>query len=366
MVFRPSSRRRRGATAALAVALASGVLAGCGQVEPHTAEDGIVVLRIGDSFPASHPIDVGGVIPFREYLEHHGPAVGLDVEYFANGQMGEQGDMPALLRKGVVDLAPVSPAYVGTELPLSNVGDLPGLVPDACVGADAVLDAMQPGKTLFKEELEPHGVRPLWVALVPDYEILGTKRPIERPEQASGRLLRSTGGVADRVVDHVGASGVSMPLGELFEAISRDTVDGTVASPVSIASYKLGEVLDFATIGAQLGSFTVTFSVSEGIWQQLTPEQQRVLREAAEVAQRGVCRSLTEAGETAVEEMRGQGVELIEIGPKQRPAWDAVAEPVQQSWAADLESIGLPGRRVLAEFEQSLAEAQQARQGETR
>src|SRR5690606_2236985 len=229
MVFRPSPRRRRSATAALAVALA-GVLTGCGQVEPHTAEDGTVVLRIGDSFPASHPIDAGGVVASRGYLEQHGPAVGLEVEYFATGQMGEQGDMPALLRKGVVDLAPVSPAYVGTELPMSNVGDLPGLVPDACIGADAVLDAMQPGKTLFEEELKPHGVRPLWVALVPDYEVLGTKRPIERPEQAAGRLLRSTGGVADRVVDHVGASGVSMPLGELFEAISRDTVDGTVAS----------------------------------------------------------------------------------------------------------------------------------------
>lgn len=363
-MFRAATRRR--GAAALAGALAIGTLAGCGQAEPSKAEDGTVVLRIGDSFPASHPIDTGGVIPFRKYLEERGPAVGLDVEYFANGQLGEQSDIPALLRKGVVDLAPVSPAYVGTELPLSNVGDLPGLAPDACVGADAVLDAMRPGSTLFEEELKPRGVRPLWVALVPYYEVLGTKGPIERPEQAAGRLLRSTGGVADRVVDRIGASGVSMPLGELFEALSRDTVDGTVASPVSIASYKLGEVLDFATSGARLGSFTVTFSISDAIWQQLAPAQQRVLAEAAELAQEGVCRSLTKAGETAVEAMRGQGVDLIEIGPQQRPAWDAVAEPVQQSWARDLESIGRPGHRVLAEFEQSLARAEQARSGENR
>ncbi|MFC7344178.1 TRAP transporter substrate-binding protein DctP [Saccharopolyspora griseoalba] len=364
MVFRCSTRRRRWTAAALAAGvLLGGTLTGCGPARP-PADQGSVVLRIGDSFPASHPIDEGGVIPFREYLERHGPAVGLDVEYFANGQMGEQRDMPTLLRKGVLDLAPVSPGYVGSELPMSNVGDLPGLASDPCTGADAVLDAMSPGKTLFEEELRPHGVRPLWVALITDYEVLGTKHPIERPEQAAGRLLRSTGGVADRVVDHVGASGVSMPLGELFEALSRDTVDGTVASPVSIASYKLGEVLDFATSGAQLGSFTVTFSVGEGVWQRLTPDQQRVLREAAAVAQDGVCRKLTEEGETAVAEMRGQGVELVEIGPRQRSAWNAVAEPVQQSWASDLESIGMPGHRVLAEFRRSLAEAEQASRGE--
>src|SRR5690606_22941949 len=100
MVIRPSFRRRRWLAASLAVVLASGVLVGCGQVGPHTADDGTAVLRIGDSFPASHPIDTGGVLPFREYLEQNGPEVGLDVEYFANGQMGEQGDMPTLLRKG--------------------------------------------------------------------------------------------------------------------------------------------------------------------------------------------------------------------------------------------------------------------------
>lgn len=365
-MFRSSTYRRRDAAALLAGALVSGTLTGCGPTQPRTTADGTTVLRIGDSFPTSHPVDEGGVTPFRKYLERHGPAVGLDVEYFANGQMGEQRDMPTLLRKGVLDLAPVSPGYVGSELPMSNVGDLPGLASDPCSGADAVLDAMRPGKTLFEEELRPHGVRPLWVALITDYEVLGTKRPIESPEQAAGRLLRSTGGVADRVVDHLGASGVSMPLGELFEALSRDTVDGTVASPVSIATYELGEVLDFATSGARLGSFTVTFSISEGVWQRLTPDQRRVLHEAAALAQDGVCRKLTEEGETAVAEMREQGVELVEVGPQQRPAWNAVAEPVQQSWADDLESIGMPGHRVLAEFRRSLAAAEQAKRGKHR
>ncbi|WP_084653122.1 TRAP transporter substrate-binding protein DctP [Nocardioides insulae] len=341
--------------------LIAAVLGGCGGPQAEQEAHGATVLRIGDSFPATHPIGVGGVTPFLEYLDEHGPEAGLEVEYFANGQVGDQSDMPALLRKRVVDMAPVSPAYVGTELPLSNVGDLPGLVPDACTGADAVLASMQEGTTLFEEELAPHGIRPLWVALVPDYELLGTNKPVLTPEQAAGRLLRSTGGVADRVVDEVGAAGVSMPLGELFEALSRGTVDGTVASPVSIASYKLGEVLDFATDGARLGSFTVTFSISETTWDTLTEEQREILLAASRTAQEGVCREMVESGETAVQEMRDQGVELIEIGAAERAQWDAIAEPVREGWAEDLESIGRPGRQVLTEFEQELEKAKRER-----
>lgn len=337
--------------------LLTAALAACGTAPPHRDAEGRTVIKIGDSFSATHPVGAGGVQPFRDHLEEHGPGVGLAVEYFASGQVGDQGDMPAILRSGVVQMAPVSPAYVGTELPLSNVGDLPGLVPDACTGGDAVLGAMQPGGTLFETELAPHGIRPLWAAVVPDYEAMSTRTPIARPEDAAGRLVRSTGGVADRVVDSMGAAGVSMPLGELYEALSRDTVSGTVASPVSIGSYKLGEALDHTTDGARLGAFTITFSVSEPFWASLDDAQRGVITEAAALAQDGVCRAITETGEAALAEMREQGVQVSPVSAADRAAWDALAEPVRRQWVADLERSGHPATRVLQEFEESLARA---------
>lgn len=113
----------------LATALSSAalVLVGACAGPPHESADGDKVLKFGDSFSSTHPIGEGGVTPFLKALEQGGEDVGLEVEYFAKGQMGDQRDMAALLRSGVIQMGPVSPAYVGTELPLSNVGDLPGL-----------------------------------------------------------------------------------------------------------------------------------------------------------------------------------------------------------------------------------------------
>lgn len=363
MPLRPilrSRRRRRGCLAGAAVAgvLVGGLAGGCAAPPHHNAE-GDVVLKFGDSFSATHPIGAGGVTPFIEKLHEEGPGVGLEVEYYANGQLGKQRDMVTLLRSGVMQVGPVSPAYVGTELPLSNVGDLPGLVSDACVGADAVLATMQQGGTLYDEELEPRGIRPLWVAVVPHYEAMTGEGAIAKPSDAEGHILRSTGGVADRVVDEVGAAGVSMPLGELYEAISRGTVEGTVASPVSIASYKLGEVLGFTTDGARLGAFTITFSISDDVWQELDAAQQELLLEASALAQQGACEAIEEAATAALTEMRDQGVEVLEIGPDSRAEWDALATPVRDKWVEDLESTGRPAARVLEEFEVALEEAAQ-------
>lgn len=324
---------------------------------PHRNAEDDLILKFGDSFSATHPIGAGGVTPFIDVLEERGGDVGLEVEYFGSGQMGKQRDMAALLRSGVIQLGAVSPAYVGTELPLSNVGDLPGLISDACTGADAVLDIMADGSTLFEEELEPHGIRPLWVAIVPHYEAMTAGLPAHEPDDLNGEILRSTGGVADRVVDEVGAAGVSMPLGDLYEAISRKTVAGTLASPASIGSYKLGEVLRYSTEDARLGAFTVTFSISEEVWDLLDDKQRELLLAASEMAQDGACKAIEDEQAAALKEMREQGVKIHKISNKDRAGWDALAEPVREQWITDLESTGRPATEVLSEFEAALEEA---------
>lgn len=344
--------------AGLALLMTSGC-AGTSEPDPDAME-----VRIGDSFAATHPIGRSGTAVFMETLRSEGPGAGMDIHYFASGQLGKQRDMPAVLRTGIAQIAAISPAYVGTQLPLSNVGDLPGFTQDPCVGADAMLEIMQPGTTLFATELEPQDVRPLWVAYIPGYEAMSAAFPVESVESLHGKIMRSTGGAADRVVDEAGAAGVSMPLGDMYEAISRGTVEGTLASPISITPYSLEEVINYSTDGASLGSFTVTYSVSNAVWNEMTPEQQAVLTEASELAQVEVCQELTTSLEESKQAMRDSGVQMIEVTDAERPEWEALAAPVREAWVEDLESIGLPARKVMDDFTAALDRAEAEHGGE--
>lgn len=336
------------------------LVAGCSPGE----DPGKTEVRVGDSFAATHPIGRSGTAAFMDVLENKGPDAGMDIEYYASGQLGKQRDMPAVLRTGIAQIAAVSPAYVGTQLPLSNVGDLPGFTQDPCVGGDAMLEIMQPGTALFEAELAPQDVRPLWVAYIPGYEAMSGAFPVDSVEALHGKIMRSTGGAADRVVDEAGAAGVSMPLGDMYEAISRGTVEGTLASPISITPYSLEEVISYSTDGARLGSFTVTYSVSNSAWNDMTPEQQAVLTEASELAQVEVCEELTRSMDESKQAMRDSGVQMIEVTDAQRPVWEALAAPVREAWVNDLESIGLPARQVLDDFTAALARAEAEHGGE--
>ena len=351
----PRPRRVRRVAAVLGASLLT--LAACGTPSAPHDDDGAIVLKMADSFATTHPIGRSGTKVFLETLRQDGPDAGLKIDYFESGQLGDQADMPALLRTGTAQIAAVSPAYVGTELPLSNVGDLPGFTQDSCVGADATLEMMQPGRTLFEEELKAQNIHPLWIGYIPAYEAMSGSFPITSADDIKGKIMRSTGGVADRVVRSAGAAAVSMPLGDMYEALSRGTVEGTLASPISVTPYKLEEVLRYSTEGARLGSFTATYSISENVWQGLGSEQRAVFQKAADLAQKASCKELNASISTSKKAMRDAGVHMDVVSAKNRPQWDAISDEVRRNWVDDLDSVGLPSQQVLDEAVDAFAKA---------
>lgn len=337
-------------TAALA-ALALGV-AGCAG-DGAAADHGDGVLVMGDSFSLKHPIGRGGTESFVEGLREQGGDVGLGVEYYASGQLGKQWDMPTIVRTGVADISVVSPSYVASEMPLSSVGDLPGLVKDSCQAGYALREMMSEGGILYEEEFKPLNLRPLWVGVIPSYEAMTANRDVAVPGDLHGTVQRSTGGAQDRIVDAVGAAGVAMPIGDLYEALTRGTVEGTVASPVSITPYGLQEVISHSTKGANLGSFTTVYVMNEDTWQGLTDEQRELITDLAGQSQQGVCEELNKSVGDSYEEMEQAGVTFNDVSDD-AAEWEALLEPTRQNWVRDLESMGRPAGRVLEEFEKAL------------
>ena len=91
--------------------------------------DGVRTLVVADSYPVSHPASRDGIVHFTDRVrELTGGA--LDVEYYPSEQLGKSTDYVKLVASRAVDIGVVSPPYLSDKLPLSNVGDLPGLSTD--------------------------------------------------------------------------------------------------------------------------------------------------------------------------------------------------------------------------------------------
>jgi TRAP-type C4-dicarboxylate transport system substrate-binding protein len=144
-----------------------------------------------------------------------------------------------------------------------------------------------------------------------------------------------------------------MPVTELYEAVSRGTVDGTVLGPLSALPYRLDEAATNVTEGAQLGSFTISYAIAAPRWEALDPELRDVLTRAGRDTTRHLCREIDARTAAARVALAEGGIRFHRLSPDEQRVWAAAAAPVRAQWVADMEALGLPGRAVLDDLERS-------------
>ncbi|WP_258234330.1 TRAP transporter substrate-binding protein [Brevibacterium oceani] len=319
-----------------------------------TPDGGGDQLSLADSYAPTHIFAESGVKVFMDELsETSGDSVSFD--YYPAGQMGTPRDLVSLNRSGVLDITPASPAYLADQLPLSSVSDLPGMVEDSCTGARALFDMMSPGGILYEQEYEPRGLRPLWVSVLPSYEILTVSRTINSPEDLHGLNIRTSGGALDATLDALGAAAVSMPASDAYEALSRKTVDGVAFPFISVLPYKLQEVLGHSTTGLNIGAFAIPYVISEDTWDGLSPQIQNRIERAGKDAQKSLCAAVNTDTPAAIDTIEKSGVVFNTPDAEGKAEFDEKLGPVRKQWAKNMDSIGKPGTEVLRTYEDNLA-----------
>lgn len=307
-------------------------------------------LSLADSYSPKHPFGKYGVSVFLDELD----AGGIATEYYPSRQMGNAEDLASLISTDNVDIGPASAAYLEDKLPLSSVGDLPMMTTDACVASDSMMDLLDENGILYQEEYEDRGLRPLWVSIIPGYEVMTSSAQVEDPADVNGLLLRSSGGAFDVTMETIGASAVSMSAADTYEAMARSTVDGTAMPFVSVPSYNLEQVANYSTKGLNLGAVGIPYVISERAWEGLTAQEQQTVTEASAKAQKSLCDGLNKEKSEAETLMKDAGVKFTPIEGDAKKKWTRELSRAKSDWATSLDSAGMPGTEVLTEFEKAV------------
>ena len=339
------------AAATLGTLLMSSCAAPDNDATPTAASKAQAPLRLADDYAPSHPFVEYGASVFIEEAESDGVAI----DYFPAGQMGTPEDLAVLLETEVLDVGSTAPAYLESKFPLSSVSDLPSNVADSCVAANAMMDLLGEGGILYEEEFEPRGLRPLWVAVLPGYEIQTATKRVESPEDVQGLLIRSAGGALDAATDHIGAQAVSMPGGDAYEAMARHTVDGVGFTYISANQYGLQSVADFSTDGLNMGSFVLPYVITEDAWDNLSEEQQTTVDRSADVANQTLCEGVNEETAIAKREMGEGGLTYVPIDGENADQWQELLSGIRDNWATSLDDVGMPGTEVLEAYDEAVA-----------
>lgn len=321
------------------------------------ADSDETTISLADSYSERHAFAEYGVSVFIDSLYEEG----ISVDYFPAGQMGDAHDLESLVSTHNLDVAPASPAYLEDKFPLASVGDLPNWTEDACVATHAMSDLLEEGGILYEEEFKPRGLRALWVAIIPGYEIITSSHPVEFPQDIDGLLMRSSGGAFDVTTSAIGAAAVSLSAADTYEAMARSTVDGTSMPYSSAVTYNLEEVAAYSTDGLNVGAVGIPYVISETSWNELTPAEQQVVSEASEQVKESLCNGLNRDREESREVLLDAGVELTAIEGGAADAWEKELEDVRDTWARSFDEIGEPGSEVLEAYEEAVHKYEQER-----
>lgn len=331
------------------------LLASCAaifHVAPTSAADiEPVTLRFAEWLPTTSFAIEHGATPFMDKVKELSDGK-ITFEFYPAEQLGRGSESLTLLQTGVADIANVSPAYISEKFPLSGVVELPEIVKNSCDAADAFFTLAQPGGAIYEAEFKKNKIRPLWVGNMGRYKILTNGKDISSLDDLSGLRIRTAGGPMAITASALGSSPVRLQGSDVLTSLSRGTLDGVYFPVRGILDYGLAPALDQQIPNLTVGSFGLTFSISDRVWAKLSDEQQEVLTEAGKYAMKTYC-EYVDASESELTQVleNEHGIKQVSLSDSDLEKAKPKIESVYSQWAEPLEKRGLPAKEVIAEMQ---------------
>jgi TRAP-type C4-dicarboxylate transport system substrate-binding protein len=112
----------------------------------------------------------------------------------------------------------------------------------------------------------------------------------------------------------LGANAVPMPFSELFTALETKTVDGQENPYNTILSSKFYEVQKYLSVTNHVYSPWIV-TVSKKWWDQLSRDEQKILRDAAVISRDFERKDTREEAGKALADLKGKGMQINELSP---------------------------------------------------
>jgi len=151
------------------------------------------------------------------------------------------------LRKGALDLSLYPLPYAGGEVPETNIGLMPALVPSYEIGT--AWKSAEAGKMLASVLDKKGIVMVSWVWQAGGVASRASK--LVSPADAKGMKVRGGSAEMDMMLKEAGASVISLPSNEIYAAMQTGAMDAAMTSSTSFISFKLEEIAKHLTSGRQ-------------------------------------------------------------------------------------------------------------------
>ena len=227
------------------------------------------------------------------------------------------------LRKGALDVSLVPLSYAGGEVPETNIGLMPALVPNYEVGA--AWKTSEVGRLLARM-LDDKGIVVLswiWQAGGVASRVL----PLVGPEDAKGQKVRGGSREMDMMLKAAGASVITLPSNEIYAAMQTGAMEAAMTSSTSFISFKLEEIAKHLTTGRNKAYWFMfePLLMSKEVFNTLTKAQQDIVMAVGAEQEKFATDSARADDKIAAEVYLKAGAKVYDIDEPTVRKWQAIA-----------------------------------------
>lgn len=303
-------------------------------------------IKVGIGLTADHP-QGQAVARFGELVSQKSDGK-IKVKLFAGGLLGNDVSMVSSLQGGTQEMTiPDTSTLVGIAgLKEFGLINLPFAL-NSSEEADALLDGPWGQKLMAK--LPEKGLIGLGFWENGFRQISNNRHPIAKAEDISGLKLRVIQNpLFIDTFKALGANALPMPFPEVYTALETGTVDGQENPLATLIASKFYEVQKHTVISNHIYSVWA-FLISKKFWDKLSPDEQKILTEAANEATAFERKTIRAFDATALEEIKSKGIQVTTLSDEETAKLRELTKPVSVKYTQEFGESG--AKEMMAELE---------------
>jgi TRAP-type C4-dicarboxylate transport system substrate-binding protein len=279
----------------------------------------------------------------------------IEIERYPSMQLG--GTPPELMDQaidGIADIVWTVVGYTPGRYPTTEVFELPFMVSDARAASYAYWK-------MFEEHMEDGEFADLKIlgTWVHGPGMFHTNQPVRVPADLEGMKIRGGSRLVNDLLTRVGAEPIGMPVPAVSEALSKGVLDGTTIPWEVTSALKVPELVKNHTEfdGAALYNLTFVLAMNKDMYESLPEDLQKVIDDNS-----GLAFSIFAGGTQADADGPARqiavdlGNNIFTVTEEEAKEWDALVNPIYETWIADMQSKGIDGQALIDQARALMAE----------
>lgn len=260
----------------------------------------------------------------------------IKIHVFPSAQLGGEKDITEGVQLGSIDMAVISSGTMGRYGSMQGIAYAPYLFRDI----DHFFKVYQGpiGKEMTKQLMEKTGILALDLSWYYGVRHLTTRNtPVRAPADLKGLKIRSPNiPVMKDAIKTWGCAVITMDPKELYTALQTGVVDGQENPPSSIFGWNFYEVQKYLMLTRHMmGNMAVL--INGKTFEKLTPEQQKILREAVLEAGKYQSDLTLKMDEENLKKLEAKGMTIVKLDVEPfRKLSSTIIPQYEKEWGAGL------------------------------